>query len=188
VWWLLVPVLFLLAGAGTGRKVRCPGAAISSAQARALSAKWGKVFGVPAPMVMTIMDRESNFNPSCVNTEAPGHGYAWGLMQLLLTTASDQVAKLRKSTYAKGAEVSATLKKWTSIPGDLLDPDLNAMLGTYYMRRIMDDYGFKDMAKLAAAYNHGPDGLKRYLAGGGNFASYDVAYVQPALAAYRRYA
>lgn len=157
--------------------------------ARQLAAKWGKVFGVPAAMILTIMDMESDFvldHPP--NMDAKSGGGAWGGMQILLTTAAEQGNKLRESKLAQDPTVKATLSKWHAIPSELMDPDINTMLGTYYMSNIMKNYGFKTMDKLAAAYNQGPGALKKHLADGGSMANYDLAYVEPALAAYRRYA
>ncbi len=128
--------------------------------ARALANKWGAVWRIPPSVVLTIMDIESKFVPLAVNTDDPRaakSGGAWGLMQITYKTAPDLVKWARKSKEKNAREVLE--KKWHGRPEDLLDPELNVMLGSFYLARLWKEFGNLEMT--AAAYQSGPNKVRK---------------------------
>jgi soluble lytic murein transglycosylase len=88
-------------------------------------------------VVLSLMRQESLFDPAAVS---PADAY--GLMQLLVTTAS-RVA---------GRPVDASA---------LVDPTTNIALGTRYLRQLLDRFG-GNLAKALAAYNGGEDAVAKW--------------------------
>jgi soluble lytic murein transglycosylase len=88
-------------------------------------------------VVLSLMRQESLFDPRAASPAA-----AYGLMQLLTTTAS-RVA---------GRPVDATA---------LFDPTTNITLGTRYLRQLLDRFN-GDLAKALAAYNGGEDAVTKW--------------------------
>ena len=88
-------------------------------------------------VVLALMRQESMFDPDAVSPAA-----AYGLMQLLTTTAS-RVA---------GTTVEAR---------QLFDPTMNVTLGTRYLRQLLDRYD-GNLAKALAAYNGGEDAVAKW--------------------------
>lgn len=134
-----------------------------------LAKRWGGVFGVEPMTVLTIMAVETDFDPSHVNRSerAAKVGNAWGLMQLLPGTAQD-LAKLLvvgRGTEAgtpQRAAVNETLKAYKADdPSSLLDANLNAMLGAYYLARLTAE--FQEFDLVAAAYQQGPGKVRELL-------------------------
>ncbi len=84
-------------------------------------------------LVKAIIQAESNFNPRAVS-----HKGAVGLMQVMPSTARSM-----------------------GIKGDWADPQKNIQAGVRYLKQLLEQ--FNDDEKLAiAAYNCGPEALKRY--------------------------
>lgn len=92
-------------------------------------------YRLPVPLLRAVMAVESNYNPQAVSEKG-----AVGLMQLMPRTARDMYV------------------------GDLYDPAQNIEGGARYLRLLANLYG-GDMLKTLAAYNAGPDAVRR--AGGG---------------------
>ena len=88
-------------------------------------------------VVLALMRQESVFDPGAVSPAA-----AYGLMQLLVTTAS-RVA---------GRPVDASA---------LVDPATNITLGTRYLRQLLDRFD-GNLAKALAAYNGGEDAVAKW--------------------------
>ncbi len=88
-------------------------------------------------VVLALMRQESLFDPGAVSPAA-----AYGLMQLLVTTAS-RVA---------GRPVDASA---------LVDPATNITLGTRYLRQLLDRFD-GNLAKALAAYNGGEDAVAKW--------------------------
>jgi soluble lytic murein transglycosylase-like protein len=99
-----------------------------------LADRYSKRFGVDPLTVMAVVHVESRFDPRAVSPKG-----AIGLMQLQSETARSLAEDLGL--------------QWT---GDelLYDPDLNVLLGTFYLRRLIDRFGDVDAA--LAAYCSGP--------------------------------
>jgi soluble lytic murein transglycosylase-like protein len=96
--------------------------------------RYAKRFGVDPLTVLAVIQVESQFDPKAVSSAG-----AMGLMQLQPGTARTLADEL-------GLE-------WT---GDdlLFDPDVNVLLGTCYLRHLLDRFGDADAA--LAAYCSGP--------------------------------
>jgi soluble lytic murein transglycosylase-like protein len=97
-------------------------------------------------LVMAVIRTESTFQPHAVSRKG-----AIGLMQLLPSTAEALAEELEL--------------QWEG-EHQLLEPDLNIELGTYYLRKLLDHY-HGDLALALEAYNRGPTRLARLRAGGG---------------------
>lgn len=161
--------------------------------AKALSEKWGAVFKVPQGEIMTIIDVESRFDPTEVNdsSRALRQGGAWGFMQVTGDTGAYLVGLLGKSAYMRAKSVPRTLAKFD--PNDLrslLDPDLNVMLGTYYLSLMRKEFG-SSFRLVAAAYHQGAGKVKYMIARGQAIPEmlppYGQEYVAKAEAVRRRY-
>jgi len=92
-------------------------------------------YQLPLPLLRAVMAVESAYNPQAVSEKG-----AVGLMQLMPHTARDMYV------------------------GDVWDPAQNIEGGARYLRTLANLYG-GDMLKTLAAYNAGPDAVRR--AGGG---------------------
>ncbi len=101
-------------------------------------------FRVDRAVVLAVTRQESRFRPLAVSSSN-----ARGLMQLLPSTAEDLDDRPFKTT-----------------PDLLHDPDLNMRLGQTYLEMLLDQVGGdKDLVKLFAAYNGGPNALRAWLEG-----------------------
>ena len=101
--------------------------------------------GLEPSLVLAVIRTESTFQPDAVSPKG-----AIGLMQLLPSTAEEVAAEL-------GLD-------WDGAH-QLLEPDLNIELGTYYLRKLADYY-HGDMDLALEAYNRGPTRLARLRADG----------------------
>lgn len=116
-------------------------------------------------IILAVMQVESRANPAAVGRYHSGaESGALGLMQVKLATAQLMAKDL-------GIKVESE--------ADLFKPEINMLLGTYYLMRLVARTG--DLNKALMAYNIGPAGLQRALAGQGNLPK---AYVQKTLREY----
>jgi hypothetical protein len=113
-------------------------------------------YKVPAPLVRAIMHAESNFNPNAVSPKG-----ACGLMQLMPATASEMYVK------------------------DIFDEKENIEGGVRYLRVLANQFD-GDMVKMIAAYNAGPDAVRKYK---GSVPPYEETqgYVRKVLQLYYHY-
>jgi Transglycosylase SLT domain/Domain of unknown function (DUF4124) len=113
-------------------------------------------YRIPTPLVRAIIQVESNFNPNAVSPKG-----ASGLMQLMPATASDMYVK------------------------DIFDVGDNIEGGVRYLRVLANLYD-GDMTKMVAAYNAGPEAVRKY---GGRVPPYaeTQAYVRKVLQLYFHY-
>ncbi len=88
-------------------------------------------------MVLAVIHVESGFNPYAVSPAG-----SVGLMQLQLETARDIAARLGLP--------------WTS-DDRLFEPEFNVLLGTFYLKQMLDRFGDFDLA--LAAFHVGPTRL-----------------------------
>lgn len=95
-------------------------------------------------LLIAMVHVESKFNPEAVS----GSG-ALGLMQLLPSTA-------RETARKNGMRKVDT--------GTIMAPDTNVLLGAYYFRKLLEQFGDTDLA--VAAYNGGPAHVREWLEGG----------------------
>ncbi|MFL5318583.1 MAG: lytic transglycosylase domain-containing protein [Myxococcaceae bacterium] len=113
-------------------------------------------YKIPQALVRAIMHAESNFDPTAVSPVG-----ASGLMQLMPGTATEMYVK------------------------DIFAPRDNIEGGVRYLRVLANMYD-GDMVKMIAAYNAGPDAVKKY---GGKVPPYPEtqAYVRKVLNLYYQY-
>jgi hypothetical protein len=161
----------------------------------ALAEKWGKIWGVPKSFIQTIASIESSFVPAKSNTSerAIKLGGAWGLMQVTYASAQDLVRQAKASPQAKEwTEIKRILrKKWHDDGPDLLDPELNVMLGSYFLSRLFRE--FRDIDKVAAGYHAGAGGVRSALREGGDkwkrlLGPYSRTYISMAETAFPKFA
>lgn len=134
---------------------------------RALAEKWGPIFGVEPGWIISHAKVESSNRPLVYNPR----GNAWGLMQLKPGTAEDAVRWIKGAGMAKDPRVKKVLMtSWRGQGEDLWNPELNLMLGTFYLRKIRDHFkekfGRDDHELVAAAYNQGPGAVRKALRSG----------------------
>jgi soluble lytic murein transglycosylase-like protein len=91
-----------------------------------------KTFNIPAELIRAVIAVES-----AGDTAAVSHRGAVGLMQLMPDTAGKMYVE------------------------DPVDPAQNIMGGTRYLRQLANDFG-GDMVLVLAAYNAGPDAVRKY--------------------------
>jgi soluble lytic murein transglycosylase-like protein len=115
-----------------------------------------KRYRIPASLVRAIMQAESNFNPNAVSPKG-----ACGLMQLMPPTAAEMYVK------------------------DIFDEKENIEGGVRYLRVLANTFE-GDMVKMIAAYNAGPDAVRKY---GGKVPPYAETqdYVRKVLQLYYHY-
>jgi hypothetical protein len=113
-------------------------------------------YRIPTALVRAIMHAESNFNSNAVSSKG-----ASGLMQLMPGTASEMYVK------------------------DIFDHRDNIEGGVRYLRVLANMFD-GDMTKMVAAYNAGPDAVRKY---GGQVPPYaeTQAYVRKVLQLYFHY-
>lgn len=96
--------------------------------------KSARRFDLDPLALLAVIQVESRFNPWAVSEQG-----SVGLMQLQLGTARELAGRLGMP--------------WTS-DESLFDPEVNIVLGSYYLRQLLDQFGDFDLA--FAAYNLGP--------------------------------
>jgi len=113
-------------------------------------------YKIPLALVHAIMHAESNFDAHAVSPRG-----ASGLMQLMPETAREMYVK------------------------DIFDVRDNIEGGTRYLRVLANEFQ-GDMVKMVAAYNAGPDAVRKY---GGNIPPFEEtqAYVRKVLQLYFQY-
>lgn len=133
---------------------------------RALSEKWGPVFDVPESWIVSHAYVESSNRPGVYNPR----GNAWGLMQLKPGTAEHAVAIIRGQKKHRLPEVKKVISFWQNDPENLLNPELNLMLGTAYLGHIKKQmkklFDRDDHEIVAAAYNQGPGAVRKAMRSG----------------------
>jgi soluble lytic murein transglycosylase-like protein len=115
-----------------------------------------KRYKIPSPLVRAIMHAESNFDSNAVSPKG-----ACGLMQLMPQTATEMYVK------------------------DIFDSKENIDGGVRYLRVLANQFD-GDMVKMIAAYNAGPDAVRK---SGGNIPPYEETqdYVRKVLQLYYHY-
>jgi len=112
-------------------------------------------YRIPENLVRAVMHAESNFDPHAVSPRG-----ASGLMQLMPETAQEMYVK------------------------DIFDVQQNIDGGARYLRVLANEFD-GDMVRMLAAYNAGPDALKKF--GGPPPFEETQAYVRKVLQLYFQY-
>ncbi len=105
--------------------------------------KESKSTGVGGDWIRSLIRQESSFRP---DTKSPANAH--GLMQLLPSTGAELAKDLRIKDF-QGTE-------------SLLMPDINIKIGTYYLARLIRQFG-GNVPLALAAYNAGPTRMRRWL-------------------------
>lgn len=122
----------------------------NAAQYRSLVENFARRYDLSAELVMAIIHSESHFSPQLVSSKS-----AMGLMQLLPSTASDEVHRF---LYGRRGNVSFE---------ELSNPEINIRYGTAYLHILHNRYfsSVKDRqvreACVIASYNLGPNRFLR---------------------------
>src|SRR5512138_3040174 len=111
---------------------------------------------LPEALILAVIAVESNFDPRAVSEKG-----AAGLMQLMPGTARDMYV------------------------ADVFDPEQNIHGGSRYLRVLANQYG-GDMVRMLAAYNAGPDAVRRARGAVPNIPE-TREYVRKVFALYRAY-
>ncbi len=111
-----------------------------------------ELYKIPLPLARAVMAVESNFNPQALSPKG-----AQGLMQLMPQTATEMFV------------------------ADAFDPRQNIHGGVRYLRLLANQFG-GDMVQIVAAYNAGPEAVKR--AGGIPAIAETQDYVRKVLRLY----
>ena len=107
-------------------------------------------------LIAAIIQVESSYSPSAVSKKG-----AVGLMQVMPETAAWVSSRLGKQVARE----------------DLLDPEVNIQLGTYYLRYLLDRFSSEQAA--LAAYNGGPSNVARWLEEGTWDGTYEQSHRIP---------
>ena len=113
-------------------------------------------YKIPVNLVRAMMHAESAFNPNAISPVG-----ASGLMQLMPETAREMFVK------------------------DIFDAKENIEGGVRYLRVLANEFD-GDMVKMVAAYNAGPEAVKRYNGGVPPYAE-TQAYVRKVISLYFQY-
>ncbi len=112
---------------------------------RGMVDKYSKAYELDPLFVLAVIRQESNFR-----TDAGSYAGARGLMQIMPSTGTGIAKQLGIEDFNEEM---------------LLDPEININLGTYYLRRQLDNFG-DELIYCLGAYNGGPasmsDWIKRF--------------------------
>lgn len=113
-----------------------------------------QVTGVPLSVLLSLWDTESDFVPGALNREAEAYGYAWGLGQILATTALDLSKRFPKTGALLWPKYNPLL------PESLLDPETNAGFSAFHVSQSLKKFA-GDTYKAVAAYHQGNAKIER---------------------------
>jgi len=97
-----------------------------------------KISGLPASQIAAMGDIESSFNPQAISESG-----ARGIMQFMPETYREQYGKYGKQYNLKD---------------DITDPRTSIILGSLYMKNILENYAGGSIEKMVKMYNAGPAG------------------------------
>ena len=101
---------------------------------------YSKLFDVDPHLVYGVIRTESRYNKDAISSRG-----AIGLMQVMESTGQEIFDKLNVADEYR----------------DLKDPEANIMVGTYYLKELLEKYN-GDTQKALAAYNSGMQNVKRW--------------------------
>lgn len=141
----------------------------SAGSYRSLVENFARRYGLNVALVLAIIHSESNFSPTLVSSKS-----AMGLMQLLPSTASDEI---HRYLYGKRGEIGFD---------DLRNPELNIRYGTTYLHilhtRYFPEIEDRDVREtcVIAAYNLGPNRFIRLYGASPSQAAQVINTMSPA--------
>jgi soluble lytic murein transglycosylase len=122
--------------------------------------------GLDPYLTIAVICVESRFQPSAVSSAG-----AVGLMQLMPETAVWIATQREQGAFH---------------PAQLVDPEINVTMGTWYLAYLRGRYE-DDVATALAAYNAGPTAVDRWLAAGEPIPTAIHRYVRRVLGTASRY-
>lgn len=120
-------------------------------------------YGLPPELILAVIFTESSFD-----IEAESQVGAVGLMQLMPDTASQLADELEVEW--RGRQL-------------LTDPEVNILLGSFYLRKLI--HRFDDVDAALAAYNIGPNRLRSMMDASGRYPRRYADRVREVSAAFR---
>jgi Transglycosylase SLT domain len=143
--------------------------------AKVIAARWsgnGSPFPkVPRNLVLAIMKEESRYKPRSEDhsDRAQARGGAYGLMGMTAATAVDLGPRLELWEIRKNGAVApfvrALLEKYKTLgTSALLDPNVNALFGCFYLDQLGGEFGFNN-SNVIAAYHEGASRVRKGEAG-----------------------
>lgn len=102
------------------------------------------ISSLPSGLTLGIMRQESSFNPTIVS-----HAHAYGLMQLLPSTARELCRQNNIATRMGN-------------PGNLIVPENNIRLGAAYLTKLMKRFN-NNLIYVIASYNAGPNRVNQWI-------------------------
>jgi Transglycosylase SLT domain len=155
-----------LVGAAVGRAVGDDGPPMAWQAYRELCTHWASVWGLPALVLMAVGIVESSMRPGMSNTTDPravARGGSWGLFGMTQATAADLLNR-----HAP-LQTQPAARAWNGSGASLHDPQLSAMLASFYLATLWHRFG--KVLPTVAAYQQGPGPVATVLARGGNVAT-----------------
>jgi len=107
-----------------------------------IAVEYSRLHGLNPNLTRAVIEAESSGQAGAVSSAG-----ALGIMQLMPATAREMAERLHLPCPADA---------------DLMDPRLNILLGTYYLRLLKDSFS-SDPYLYLAAYNAGPGSVRRWM-------------------------
>lgn len=120
---------------------------------------------VPRVLVLAIMKEESRYKVKSEDhsERAEARGGAYGLMGMTAATAFDLANRISKAKWPNGKSVltGALLEKYQTLgTSALLDPNVNALFGVFYLNELGSEFGY-DNQDTIAAYHEGASRVRK---------------------------
>ena len=103
--------------------------------------KSAQKYNMDPALIMSVIEIESKFNPKAVSSAG-----AIGLMQIMPKTAKAVSRELKIKKYNKDS---------------LYNPEINIRIGTYYLKKLLQEFG-NDIDLTLAAYNAGMGNIRKW--------------------------
>ncbi len=136
IWGVLAIIIVVICGVLAGAFLYC-----FPLKYRAEILHFSEQYGLSPILVASVINAESRFNPTAKSQKG-----AIGLMQVLPATAEEIAQKINIPNFS--AE-------------DLLVPEINIQIGTYYLAQLITQFG--DEKTGLCAYNSGPKTVSNWL-------------------------
>lgn len=158
---ILIIAFLVLMGVATMTAVK---PARLTPELEALAVKWANTFGAPPSLLVALMAIESSYNPRAKNTNdrAMQGGGAWGLTQLLLTSAEDE-------TKRYPADAKKHWPQWDGTGEGLLDANTHLAIAAHKLARNWARYRDRENRWLTAgvSWHQGTGNVDKQIERGG---------------------